>query len=85
MPPIKKTKASVKPSNNVSVKPNPPAKKATQLTPKQQEAVNAKAAVAKINADTKKLFGNRSNSDDARFYTRQQLRKQNISKDYWYL
>jgi hypothetical protein len=77
------TKAAVKPMPKV-VKPMPkaptPKRKAT---PKELEAINYRSVVAKQKAATSRMFGPSAGSSDAKYYLKEQLKKQGVPKEYW--
>lgn len=60
-----------------SPKPN------TNPTPEQKESARIYKAKQDIDARTKEIFKDRSNSEDARFYRREELRKANVPKSRW--
>jgi hypothetical protein len=70
------TKAAVKPM------PKAPTPK-RKATPKDLEAMNYRSAVAKQKAATSKIFGASANSSDAKYYLKEQLKKQGVPKEYW--
>lgn len=51
--------------------------------PKHSESIKYRSAVAKQIAATNKIFGFNSNTPDAKNYTKQQLQKQGVPKQYW--
>lgn len=79
--PNSKSKTIVKAKNGTKAVAAPADKR--KATPKDLEAMNYRSAVAKQKAATSKMFGASANTSDAKYYLKEQLKKQGVPKEYW--